>query len=215
MSKVKILLVMALISVTMSSLAQVGAQQTATPVPPLLPTEINTVTGAAGYRTYNMPDIGSLEYPLAFYSVSMENACVAPDGGQDIWFPGVIRVQPNDSVIYGVQFDTAYRIQIAMTEAAGELDASMLGTGPLMQYEPDAFDPNEVMNIDLNGVPAVRVDNLPVGPSGMVTMDIITVIDGRMIEILVEPVAEVGGTAVDGLEMVTQIINSLVLDDLA
>jgi hypothetical protein len=89
----------------------------------------------------------------------------------------------------------------------------MLGSGPLMQYEANMFDPGDVVRLRLNGVPALRIDNLPVGPSGEVTMHIVAVVDARMIEILVEPVADVGGTAVNGLEVVEQIIGSIMLED--
>ena len=47
---------------------------------------------------------------------------------------------------------------------------------------------------------------------GMVTSHIVAIVDARMIEILVEPVAEVGGTAINGLEIVDQIIGSIVLE---
>ena len=212
MTKGRFISGMIVIAIVLGVMTKLATAQTVTPVPAVLPTEIMTVTNADGYRTQTMPDIGTFEYPLAFYSAWMANACVAPGGGSDIWFPGVIRIQPNDSVIYGNQFNTAYRIQIAMTEASGELDSSMFGRGPLMQYEADAFDPGSVVRLSLNGVPALRIDNLPVGPSGVVTMDIMAVVDGRLIEILVEPVADVGGTAVDGLDVVNQIIGSIVLE---
>jgi hypothetical protein len=39
------------------------------------------------------------------------------------------------------------------------------------------------------------------GPEGAVTIDIIAVVDGRLIKILVEPVAQAGGTAVDGSDV--------------
>lgn len=198
--------------IAISLMTHFAAAQSGTPTATPLPTEILTVTNASGYRTQVMPDIGTFEYPLAFYSVWMAPAAIAPDGGKDIWFPGVIRIQPNDSVIYGNQFDTAYRIQIAMTEAPGELDAALLGNGPLMQYEPEAFEPGDILRLSLNGVPALRIDNLAVGPEGAVTMDIVAVVDGRLIEILVEPVAQVGGSAVDGLEVVGQIIGSIVFE---
>jgi hypothetical protein len=156
------------------------------------------VTNASGYRIHTMPDIGTVEYPLAFYSV-WNGVPGGTSRDSQIFFPGVITIRPNDSVIYGVQFDTAYQIRIAMSEAPGELDSSMLGSGPLMQYEPDNFEPGDVARLSLNGVPALRIDNLPVGPSGMVTTHIVAVVDARMIEILVEPVAEVGGIAIDGV----------------
>lgn len=211
MNKIKHISGVIITAIVFGVMTHFAAAQTATPVPVVLPTEVLTVTNADGYRTHTMPDIGTVEYPLAFYSV-WNGVPGGTSRDNEIFFPGVITIRPNDSVIYGVQFDTAYQIRIAMSEATGELDSSMLGSGPLMQYEADAFDAGDVMQISLNDIPALRIDNLPVGPMGMVTSHIVAIVDARMIEILVEPVAEVGGTAINGLEIVDQIIGSIVLE---
>jgi len=187
------------------------APMMSTDVPPAFPTEMLTVTNAAGYREHTMPDIGTVEYPLSFYSV-WSGLPGGTSRDSEIFFPGVVTLRPNDSVIYDGQFDTAYQIRIAMSAAPGPLDDGLLGTGPLMQYGADLFEPGDVLRLSLNGVPALRLDHLPVGPSGEVTSHIMAVVDDRLIEIVVEPVATVGGTAVDGLEIVMQIIGSISLE---
>lgn len=182
----------------------VGAQE-ATP-------EVTTaVEDIAEERTHTIPDIGTITYPLESYSVLTACGCDSSRAA-DIFFPGVVTLYPNDHVVHGTAFDTAYRIKIAMVAVEGDLDASMLGTGPLVQYDADIFDPGDVTRLNLNGTPALRIDNLPAGPAGTVTMDIIAVVNDRMIEILVEPVADVGGTATEGLAIVNQIIGSITFD---
>lgn len=190
---------------------QLVSAQTATPVPS---GEAFEVTNANGYRTYNMPDIGTVEYPLAFYSVwNGVPGGTSRDG--EIFFPGVITLRPNDSVIYGVQFDTAYQIRIAMSEATGDLDASMLGSGPLFQYEPGLINSADVQEFSLNGVPALRVDNVPTGMYGEITTHIVAVVDARMVEIIVEPIGEVGGNAITGTDILNQILGSIKLESYA
>jgi hypothetical protein len=177
-------------------------------------TEVFSVTNAAGYRQHTAPDLGTFEYPLAFYSVRSGNIAATFNGGQDVLFPGVISIEPNDSVIYGNQFDTAYRIQIAMVETDNELDTAMLGTGPLMQYDTSIYEVGDIVRLSLNGVPALRIDNLPIGAAGTVTSDIVAVHHGRLYEILVEPVHEVDGTAIEGRAIVDSIIGSLSFEQL-
>jgi hypothetical protein len=115
LNKVKLVSVVIVICIAIGVMTRFVSVQTATSAPPVLPTEIFTVTNANGYRTQIMPDIGTVEYPLAFYSMWNHCAC-GTSRGDEIWFPGIITIQPDDSVIYGNQFDTAYRIQIAMSE---------------------------------------------------------------------------------------------------
>jgi hypothetical protein len=131
-------------------------------------TEVFTVTNAAGYRQHTAPDLGTFEYPLVFYSVRSGNIATTLNSGLDVLFPGIVSIEPNDNIIYGNQFDTAYRIQIAMVEVESELDAAMLGTGPLLQYETDIYEVGDIIRLSLKGVPALRIDNLPIGASGMV-----------------------------------------------
>ena len=204
MRYLRIFVVIMAITASVAVTQSVAAQTTT-------PTEIFEVTNANGYRTQMIPDIGTVEYPLAFYSI-WSGIPGGTSRDSEIFFPGVITIRPNDSVIYGVQFDTAYQIRIAMSAGQGDLEMSMLGTGPLIQYEASLFEPGDVQRLSLNGVTAFRIDHIPVGAQGEITMHIITVTEGRMIEIVVEPIAEVGGVAIEGLDIVNQIIDSLKLD---
>jgi hypothetical protein len=139
-------------------------------------------------REYQAPDLGyRFDYELNHYSVRQGCACALP-GGSDILFPGVITVEPNDSLVYRDAQGTIYEMSIAAVGAPEGrfLDAKLFGTGPLTRYTMDVFDPDDAYEIDLGGVRALRLDDVPIGPNGI--SDIIAFKTGLLYEILIVPV---------------------------
>lgn len=159
-------------------------------------------------RTHIVPDLAySFIYPLDAYSVRQGCACATLNGGQDVIFPGVIVIEPNDSLIYSAGADVSYRISIAAVAAPenAALDSGLLGSGPLMQYEPSLISADDVVTIDLGGVPALRIDNVATGPAG-VLHEIVALHEGLLYQFIIEPAqptmagdTEAGSTLADGI----------------
>ena len=99
---------------------------------------------------------------------------------QALW-PGVIVIEPNDG--FNTQLNQpisqTYRITIAVHEniQGFTLDdpAALLASGGILaQYTPDHLDAaHPIQSITIDGQPAYRVDNLPVGMTGSLTEVII------------------------------------------
>jgi hypothetical protein len=139
-------------------------------------------------RQFQPPDLSySFDYELNHYSVREGCSCSAR-GGEDIVFPGVILVEPNDSLVYRDAQGTVYEMSIAAVGAPEGrfLDAKLFGTGPLTRYTMDDYDPDDAYEIDLGGVRALRLDNVPLGANGI--SDIIAFKTGLLYEILIVPV---------------------------
>jgi hypothetical protein len=119
----------------------------------------------------------------------------------EVVFPGVINVEPNDSFIFDTENPTQgiiYQMRMAATPnnngyTADDLE-SLLGTLPLLQYDPSMLEGLEIQQIEINGAPAVRVDDLLIGAAGgAVTESIALPPEGNpIVEFVIEPVTIVG-----------------------
>jgi hypothetical protein len=161
-------------------------------------------------RAYQPPDSDyRFNYPLESYSVRLGCTCAAPNGGTDIVFPGVITIDPNDSLVYADKAGRAFRISIATVAApeGAKLSPVLLGKGPLMQYETDLLKDKTVQSIKLGGVDALRVDNVPTGPAGSLT-DILLLHEGLLYQILVEPVGDGTGDDTPGRKLAEDVLKS-------
>lgn len=146
-------------------------------------------TGAARAETdqwqrYQADSGYSIAYPLAFYSLRTGPA------SPHVLFPGVRVVEPNDAFTYRDRKRAVYKLSIAVTvnEQGLSLDqpAALLANSALLAYDPALLADATIQSIELAGVPALRVDDLPVGPAGITTQ--IVAIQGDFIyELLVEP----------------------------
>lgn len=166
-----------------------------------------TVAPDATARTYRTPDANyTFTYPLDYYSV--RQTLVGADN-PNIIFPGALEIALNDSLIYRDGQGTIAKVTVAgMAVPDGtELDASLLGTGPLMQYAPDMIQPDQVQQIDLGGVPALRVDNVPVGQAGALT-DMLAMYNGILYEITIEPVTTGAAGQVNGDDLLQSILDT-------
>jgi hypothetical protein len=170
-----------------------------------------TLAPDAESRTYQPPDSDyRFTYPLDSYSVRAGCTCQTPDQGQNILFPGVVEIAPNDSLVYRGGQGTVYKISIAATSPAEAptLDATLFGTGPLVQYDPSIVKLDQVQEIQFGDTPGLRVDDLPVGQNGL-TADILVVYNNILYEIVVEPVNVTEGGGVKGKNLLDDILNSI------
>lgn len=136
-------------------------------------------------RTYEVEPF-HFDYLLDFYSLHLD--CGEPVGDAILAGVGLIEIIPNDGVIYDSNVPPLPYITISATqiEANSELDETLLGLGPIIQYVNDAIRPETFQQIDLNGVPAFRVDDLPIGQAGVST-HIVAIHEGLRYDIIVEP----------------------------
>ena len=125
------------------------------------------------------------EYPVQTHSVRTSN--VMDPATVDVALGALIAVEPNDSYLYanGAQPTYLTRMRVLagfnteLVEDNTDLTA-YLGISPLLDYDPT------VEHVTLGGQPAVRATGIPVVPGEGMT-DIITVFDGLLYEILIEP----------------------------
>ena len=139
-------------------------------------------TGA--WQRYQADSGYHIDYPLAFYSLR------AGQSGPNVLFPGVRVVEPNDAFTYQDRNQAVYKLSIAVTanEQGLSLDepAALLANSALIAYDPALLADYTIQPIELGGVPALRVDDLPVGPAG-ITTQIVALHGDLLYELLVEP----------------------------
>lgn len=139
-------------------------------------------TGA--WQRYQADSGYHIDYPLALYSLR------AGQSGPTVLFPGVRVVEPNDAFTYQDRNQAVYKLSIAVTANEQELSLdqpeALLANRALIAYDPALLADYTIQPIELGGVPALRVDDLPVGPAGITTQ--IVALHGDLIyELLVEP----------------------------
>lgn len=139
---------------------------------------------AGAWQRYQADSGYHIDYPLAFYSLR------AGQSGPNVLFPGVRVVEPNDAFTYQDHNQAVYKLSIAVTANEQgltlEQPETLLANSALFAYDPALLADYPIQQIELAGVPALRVDGLPVGPAGITTQ--IVALHGDLIyELLVEP----------------------------
>jgi hypothetical protein len=165
---------------------------------------------AASSRTYEIPGQFAFDYPLDVYSVDTSGCTVASAGLQ-----GAIEVKPNDSYIYSDNRNT-YSVKIAAitNDVYAETDLpGLLGTLPLLQYEPTLLAGKEVQQLEINGHPAVRVDDVPAGLSGVIAHMIILG-EGQLVEVVIEPYSFAAETPDEDTENASRAVAQGIIDSL-
>lgn len=159
------------------------------------------------WNDYNAAGAFSFQYPIELYSVQ-----TGPANSQAL-APGVVEVVPNDSTNLTPDAST-YKISVAVHENTNGLtmdnQAELLASGGiLLQYDPALLDSSHpIQDYTIDGIPALRVDNLPAGQAGTVTQ-IIAIHNDKIYEWVIEPAQVDGGTS--NLPVVEQILNSFEL----
>lgn len=166
------------------------------------------------WRTHHAPDLAYFDYPLATYSVRPGRT--AGGSNASVLFPGVVTIDPNDWLLYTEGHGIVYRISMVAVinedvESTDDL-LPLLGTLPLIQYGGDVLEGLNIETLEIGGLPAVRVDNVPAGPAGLAS-HILAVSDTQIFEITVAEAANTGGDDMDaGQEVVDRILASLRFD---
>ncbi len=62
----------------------------------------------------------------------------------------------------------------------------LIGNGPFLSYTEDIINRGNLSNIKINGVDAIRVDNIPAGQAG-VTSDILFIKRNKIYQIVLSP----------------------------
>jgi hypothetical protein len=146
---------------------------------------------AQDHRTFEPLDRGfgyRFDYPVQTHSVRTSN--VMPPAEVAVPFGGLIAVEPNDSYLYAGGVQPTYLTRMCVLAGfnaelvADDADlTAYLGNSPLLQY---ASADVTVEHITLGGQPAVRATGIAVAPGEGAT-EIITVFEGLLYEIVIEP----------------------------
>lgn len=145
-----------------------------------------TETGAETeeWKSYQADSGYRIQYPLALYSLR------AGLSGPHVLFPGVRVVEPNDAFTYRDPSQAVYKLSIAVSTNEQGLTmaepAALLANSAFIVYEPTLLADHTLQQIELDGIPALRVDDLPTGPAG-ITTQIVALHNDFIYELLVEP----------------------------
>ena len=153
---------------------------------------VTAVAQAQDTRTFEPLDRSygyHFDYPLQTHSVRTSN--VERPATVDVAFGALIAVEPNDSYLYADGAQPTYLTRMRVLAGFNtdlvpdNVDLTQyLGTSPLLAYDKTGAT---IESITLGGQPAVRATGIPVTP-GEGSTDIITVFDGLLYEIVIEPV---------------------------
>ena len=143
-------------------------------------------------RVLSLPDLGSVEYPLDTYSARADLSGLQNDATSDILFPGAFTIAPNDAFVYQqlALGNAVFTVRIASVLPSigvkAEALPTLFGALPLMAYEQDALNGVEIQRLTIDGLPAVRVNNVVNGAEKIAAH--MLVLNGAMVvEIVVLP----------------------------
>jgi hypothetical protein len=165
---------------------------------PSLPTPTEWVTYVAEYAGYE------ISYPLEAYSVTQGV------GSPQLLQPGVLVLQPNDSLNREQPLAPTYKVSITVRpndEAYSLNDARiLLSNGPIVRYGPDLLEGYPIVETYLHWERALRVDGIPVGLGGGISQ-IVSIHNSRIYELIVEPY-QVAGESSRNEDLVEAILAS-------
>jgi hypothetical protein len=141
------------------------------------------------WKTYQADSGFEIRYPLETYSI--RNVARPSLAAGKILHPGAMVVEPNDLFVYQNSSDKTYRITIAVTadDQDGSLEAQreqLLAHNPIAPYSPDALTNRPVRAMTVDGMKALRVDEVQEGPLH-ITAQIVAIHNGSIFHLLVEP----------------------------
>lgn len=146
------------------------------------PTATGIETGE--WKSYQADSGYLIQYPLALYSLRLGQS------GPNVLFPGARVVEPNDAFTYRDPKQTVYKLSIAAsTNEQGlsmEDPEALLANSAFIAYDPALLASYTIQQISLDGVPALRVDDLPTGPVG-ITTQIVAIHNNFIYELMIEP----------------------------
>lgn len=141
---------------------------------------------AADWKRYQADSGYAISYPLAFYSMRSGTGI----GHAEMLFPGVRVLEPNDAFTYQEPRREPYKLSsVARVNTHGltlEQPAALLSDSAIVAYDPALLADVTLQTIQLDDVPALRVDNLPAGPAG-ITTQIVAIRGDFIYELMAEP----------------------------
>jgi hypothetical protein len=144
------------------------------------------------WKTFKADSGYEISYPLELYS--LRNGLSSPD----VLFPGTKVLEPNDSFYYNEPRAVTYKVSIAVRVNTENLSLAepelLLAHSAIIAYDPGVLTGLSIQQITLDGVRALRVDDLPVGPAG-ITTQIVAVHNDLIYELVVEPQQLTGNQA--------------------
>ncbi len=144
------------------------------------------------WKTFKADSGYEISYPLELYS--LRNGL----SSSDVLFPGTKVLEPNDSFYYNEPRAVTYKVSIAVRVNTENLSLAepkpLLAHSAIIAYDPEVLTGLSIQQITLDGVRALRVDDLPVGPAG-ITTQIVAVHNDLIYEVLVEPQQLTGNQA--------------------
>ncbi len=144
------------------------------------------------WKTFKADSGYEISYPLELYS--LRNGLSSPD----VLFPGTKVLEPNDSFYYHEPRAVTYKVSIAVRVNTENLSLaepkSLLAHSAIIAYDPEVLTGLSIQQITLDGVSALRIDDLPVGPAG-ITTQIVAIRNDLIYEVLVEPQQLTGNLA--------------------
>jgi hypothetical protein len=149
--------------------------------------------GVDSWEVYSATGVYSFRYPAELYVIRSENKLEAS-------WPGVIILEPRESFNIKEPLAQTYRVSIAIHPNDQGFDPAynaielLSSGGILLRYDSQLLDgANRIQDHSIGGMPAWRVDELPVGQAG-VASQIMAVRNGLIYEWVIEPVQTSGGT---------------------
>lgn len=137
------------------------------------PTVIPTVDPTSDWQTYTNEDLGfSILYPENYLYKGVE-AGVTHSPYESY---SLIELKSNEN-----QIDIA----VANNTLGYKLN-ELIGNGPFLSYTEDIINRGNLSNIKIDGVDAIRVDNIPAGQAG-VTSDILFIKRNKIYQIVLSP----------------------------
>ena len=147
-----------------------------------------TATASAnndGWKSFEAASNYEVRYPLAFYSLRNSPS------PSSVLFPGIKTLIPNDSFYYQEPRAITYRLSIAVSDNGQRLKPDdsklMLAHSAIKPYDPNALAYHSIQEVLLGGVKAYRVDGLQIDPTTIICVQIVTLHNDRIYELLVEP----------------------------
>jgi hypothetical protein len=164
------------------------------------------------WQTFRTDSGYEIQYPLSRYSVrsglTQSSAAI---------YPGVKVIEPNDSFYYQEPRAVTYRLSIAVTANEGgwtlEDAEELLADSQIYAYDPPLLADRTIEQTTLDGVPAIQVADLPVGPAG-VTLQIVTIHNSFIYELVVEPHEVTGNIAIPYVEPAPSAENRALIDEI-
>ncbi|MBI2029953.1 hypothetical protein HYT02_06045 [Candidatus Gottesmanbacteria bacterium] len=148
-------------------------KQTASVFPSQTPTVIPTIDSRINWKTYTNTDLGfSIQYPEDYLYEEID--------------AGVTHSPYTSYSLIDLQ-GNGNKIEIAVAENDNNYSLDkIIGNGPLLSYSKDILDNENVNNIEVDGVEALRIDNIPVGLAG-IRSEILFIKKNKIYQIILVP----------------------------